>query len=359
MGKGKHWDAEENACLAKAFVHVSNDSILGTDQAGKTFHSAVHSNFAERGREKFGTKPVPPGKYGLRSLDSCRQHFADLSADVQKFWRSVTTVRNSCPTGTNEEDNLSMAIAIHLGKTSKMDYEYKTTDPMSWVNYLAFLVLKEEPKWAGIADVARKSSKLLIGSFVAPALSASDATMMVTSSTDLKTPVIDQSDAVVLSESSPNGSVPPEISHSGRKKRRGSGNVGRNEAKRTRREDIATRAVVDLARAMNEKNVVMEERNGILAFTSDVGEQTEEDKNTKAMYLRELRKIHLANLQARAALCLPPNGRESPEKAQDVSEQPAAPNIDEPTCFQNSSNTPYASRGSGLSGDQTVAKNAD
>ena len=89
-----------------------------------------------------------------------------------------------------------------------MDYDYRRTDPMSWVNYLAFVVSKEEPKWAGIADVAQKISKLLTRSFVAPFISASDATIMLTSSTDLETPVIDQSDALVLIDSSPNSSVP-------------------------------------------------------------------------------------------------------------------------------------------------------
>eukprot|EP00171_Calliarthron_tuberculosum_P004661 IDg4661t1 len=114
MGKGKHWDTKENSLLARAFVHISTGSILGTDQTEKRFYSAVYSNFAERGREAFGSLSVPPGRYGLRSLDSCRQHFSDISADDQKFWRAVTTVNNASHTGATEEDNISMAIAIHF-----------------------------------------------------------------------------------------------------------------------------------------------------------------------------------------------------------------------------------------------------
>eukprot|EP00171_Calliarthron_tuberculosum_P007247 IDg7247t1 len=47
---------------------------------------------------------------------SCTSHFLDISADFQKFWRAVTTVNNASPTGTTEEDYISMAIAIHIGK---------------------------------------------------------------------------------------------------------------------------------------------------------------------------------------------------------------------------------------------------
>lgn len=56
--KGKHWDSEENARLARVFVYISNDSILGTDQTGKRFYCAVYSTFAERGREQFASNTM-------------------------------------------------------------------------------------------------------------------------------------------------------------------------------------------------------------------------------------------------------------------------------------------------------------
>eukprot|EP00171_Calliarthron_tuberculosum_P001268 IDg1268t1 len=96
--------------------------------------------------------------------------------------RAVTTVNNASPTGTTEEDNISMAIAIHIGKTSRMDYDYKRTDPMSWVNYLAYLVLKNEPKWSGAADVGIRDSQSVVRRFVPTLITASDATAVRTSS---------------------------------------------------------------------------------------------------------------------------------------------------------------------------------
>lgn len=39
-----------------------------------------------------------------------------------------------------------MAVAIHVGKVDKMDYEYRTTDHV-WINCRAWKVLRSDPKW--------------------------------------------------------------------------------------------------------------------------------------------------------------------------------------------------------------------
>eukprot|EP00171_Calliarthron_tuberculosum_P003369 IDg3369t1 len=85
-------------------------------------------------------------------------------------------------------------------------------------------------------------------------------------------------------------------------KRCGSGNPGRDAAKISRREDMAARAVVDLAKSMKEKNEVMEERNGILAFTIDTEELDEEEKASKVEYFKQLRAVHLQKMKLRAKL---------------------------------------------------------
>eukprot|EP00171_Calliarthron_tuberculosum_P003045 IDg3045t1 len=80
MGRGKTWDGAENELLARAWITTSEDPVVGTDQTRKVFMDSVRRRFA-------ASAPVgaADGRYGTRSIVSIRQHFADLSADVQKF----------------------------------------------------------------------------------------------------------------------------------------------------------------------------------------------------------------------------------------------------------------------------------
>ena len=41
-----------------------------------------------------------------------------------------------------------MAVAVHLGKTRTMNYDYKSFDPNSWKSYKGWLVLKHLPKFS-------------------------------------------------------------------------------------------------------------------------------------------------------------------------------------------------------------------
>jgi hypothetical protein len=47
-----------------------------------------------------------------------------------------------------------MAVAIHLGKTKKMDYKFCDFDTTKWPNYLAYYVLKDIAKFSDHANAA-------------------------------------------------------------------------------------------------------------------------------------------------------------------------------------------------------------
>lgn len=74
-------------------------------------------------------------------------------------------VNNFHPTGTTEEDNFSISISIHPGQSSHMHFDYERMEPISWVNYLAFL-LKSEPKRFSASYIGRRSCELLINRFL-------------------------------------------------------------------------------------------------------------------------------------------------------------------------------------------------
>jgi hypothetical protein len=67
--------------------------------------------------------------------------------DVQKFNKALRNVYSSEPLGVTEEQKINMAVAIHVKKTKHMNYEYKDYDSKQWRSYLAWLQLKDLPKF--------------------------------------------------------------------------------------------------------------------------------------------------------------------------------------------------------------------
>lgn len=140
MGRGKAWTENENELPARACILMSEDPVVGTDQTRKLFLDNVRSRFIE-----LGPKNVTE-RFADRTAASVIQHFQDLSGDVQKFRCALRTVLASNPTGVNDDNIHSMAVAIHLGKSPKMDYIFKDFNCMDWLGYKAWMIMRKHPK---------------------------------------------------------------------------------------------------------------------------------------------------------------------------------------------------------------------
>jgi hypothetical protein len=87
-------------------------------------------------------------RYHMRGTTAVWNYFRDhIKHDVNKFNIALRVVRTSKPTGVDEQQIVNMAVAIHLGKTKKMDYEFKDFSASQWLFYEAWKVLKEHPKF--------------------------------------------------------------------------------------------------------------------------------------------------------------------------------------------------------------------
>ena len=234
MGHCKRWDARENEVLARARIAASDGPIAGTDQTAKRFIQTVRLRFIEKGPE---TTEVTDWRYGFRSALSIKQHFSDLSADVQKFRLSFAKVRASNPTGVGDDTVMSMAVAVHIGVTTCMDYSYKEFDKESWLYYRAYNVLKNHPKWSALPDVQ-----------------LDDTPRMLSSATD-----DNHSDALDTPLSEHETPEKPRL-----RTERFMG--GSRASKIARQEELRTQAVRLMAESRKRKSDVMEERNAIEIF---------------------------------------------------------------------------------------------
>ena len=82
MGRGKSWDAHENAALAAAWVAAWREAGENAETGSRAFARAVHERFS-KATPPSGAPP-PPGRYAARSEQACKQHFADLAAEVRR-----------------------------------------------------------------------------------------------------------------------------------------------------------------------------------------------------------------------------------------------------------------------------------
>jgi hypothetical protein len=94
------------------------------------------------------TSPVRQGTYEHRTPSAVYSCLKDIFTDIGNFYKALTLVNNSNPTGVNADNKLSMAIAIHtIKEVNRLDYNYRDDDHFKWVNFLAWKVLRYSPKY--------------------------------------------------------------------------------------------------------------------------------------------------------------------------------------------------------------------
>ena len=80
----------------------------------------------------------------------------NVFGNLQKFNKAIRKVEVSNPSGVTEQQKINMAVAIHLGKTNKMDYEFKDFDPFFWRLYKSWLNVKFLPTFSTDKDATKE-----------------------------------------------------------------------------------------------------------------------------------------------------------------------------------------------------------
>lgn len=286
MGRGAAWTDIECAHLAEAWLIISQDPVVGTDQSCFMFYKKVFDLFKSR-------KPptATEKQYDARGVKASRAKWEAISADVQKFRAARRELRLFNPTGTNEQQNLSMTIARHLNKMGCITYQAKNFPHEEWVHHLAFNVVKNLPKFRD--DVDENSS------------THNSSMSEEATANGMESPQSEETDGVVnndLSESerdvenvstqSPSPSkkrekVVPEFS--GRKK-------AKNEMVRNRQNEAAIRNAASIAASMKRRTELLEEQNALIAFSASEC-LTQQARDERDEFMNLTRRIHLKRLR--------------------------------------------------------------
>lgn len=105
--------------LARSWVSASEDHVASADQKAKVLFETLHHRIVAQGSP---TACVLDEKCRFRTVLSSRKHVSEPSADEQKLSISLRKVRVCKLSGVNENEILSMGVAVvHMGKGTTMD----------------------------------------------------------------------------------------------------------------------------------------------------------------------------------------------------------------------------------------------
>jgi hypothetical protein len=144
----RHWTNSEINAAAAAYLDATNNAIQGTDQP----HDDFKMDLLERWL-KLGPPDPGPDLWGNR-LDNSLAGAAKLHCyirdnivkQLQKFNSSLRIVELSGVSGTSPEQNLNMAYAIYMKKTTTVEYEFKDFEICMWKLHAPYKILKDMPK---------------------------------------------------------------------------------------------------------------------------------------------------------------------------------------------------------------------
>ncbi|KAG0588250.1 hypothetical protein KC19_2G228700 [Ceratodon purpureus] len=137
--KGKHFSADEERCLCRSFLAVSQDPVCGNGQRNTAFWERITTHFNK-------TKPRYAPTRPSRSLESKWSH---IKHDVAKFVGAHKQVSDSRESGVSAEDVLERALEYYKDRHPKQQ---------TFAFLHCWQLLKEVPRWWQSAmDVQKKN----------------------------------------------------------------------------------------------------------------------------------------------------------------------------------------------------------
>ena len=158
--------------LAKAWVAVSNDPIVGTAQKASTFWGKVKAKFDELSPAEYES-----GLFKDRGLSSMKSFWNDqLHPEANKFQDRVTRVLAAKLTGNlTEQEKINIAVALHCNKITTPHYDYRNFETAdNWKFYSAWYeVMRHQPKWSckNLINTSNAVAAVAAAAAAAPAVS--------------------------------------------------------------------------------------------------------------------------------------------------------------------------------------------
>ncbi|PUZ45476.1 hypothetical protein GQ55_8G226700 [Panicum hallii var. hallii] len=121
--RGRSFTHEEDRAICSAFLHVSKDPIIGTNQTSAGYYTRMHRHFVDNN-----------GLSTNRTKVSIENRWGTIQKAVNKFCGFYDAMERRNQSGKNEQDRINDAIRM-----------YEEIEP--WQFHHCWLILRGEPKW--------------------------------------------------------------------------------------------------------------------------------------------------------------------------------------------------------------------
>ena len=137
MPRGSRWTKAESIALVDAFVHISEDAIVGVNQAADTLYLRIAAEAKRRYNGDWKREPL-----------ACKGRWHIISRQVQKFIALHLLVESVPKSGWSEDDYYKHAVIAYLqGEKPDLDLEGIDPDSLVFEYKEEWEILKDHEKW--------------------------------------------------------------------------------------------------------------------------------------------------------------------------------------------------------------------
>lgn len=128
MRQGVAWTDIECAHLPKLWSNPTQDPVFRIEQTSACFWDKLYQLLS-----LLCTEDALENQYESRNMKAARFNFEAISTDVSKSLNALRSVTMFQPRGTLEEQNFSMAIALHLTTRTVVSFDEKHYSHNQWI----------------------------------------------------------------------------------------------------------------------------------------------------------------------------------------------------------------------------------
>lgn len=143
VARGRSFSTAEDEAMTNAWVRVSEDAIVGSDQKGETFFKAIADLYAT----------LKPAYCQHRTTESVKKRVKKLLQECLMFGTHVAKINRAQPSGTNSDDVVHLATALY----NKLEISSVTDSSGPPFKFLScWTILKEHPKFDVLSQPPEK-----------------------------------------------------------------------------------------------------------------------------------------------------------------------------------------------------------
>lgn len=147
MPRGKAWTKAETIALVEAFVHISEDEIIGVNQRTETLYDRVVAE----------AKTRYTGDWH-RGVLACKSRWQAVSKEVQKFIGIDLLIQSVPRSGWNDDDYYKAAVKAYFSAKTDFNMEnVEDEDALVFEFKDEWEILKEHQKWQ--ANLSKNEKK--------------------------------------------------------------------------------------------------------------------------------------------------------------------------------------------------------